>query len=609
MRASERGTIAASDAIEFFGTGQDTLHTDSRTYWLTWGTGRIRRVRAVAAAGNGTSGATSFPYAVTRMDRGMYVASVHNGDRDNFYGAIVMGWPVEQAIAVPHPDLSETGTATVSVLLQGFSSIHAVAVALNGHPLGVPEWTGLSPGAASYTVPASWLAAGENIVRLTGASDEDASAVESIRIDYPHTYDADDALLCASQGGVPQVIRGFPNDRVRLVAVTDPDHARELVGTAQPEGAGFSVWFTAPGEGPRSVLAFTDDRAVAPAAVQANRPSSWRAAANAGAVVMIAHAKFASALEPLRARRAAQHGSAVIVDVEDLYDEFNFGAKSPQAILDFLAAAAGWRVPPRFVLLVGDSTFDPRNFAQDYLEGPIDFDFVPSRLVDTTELETASDDWYTDSDGDGAADLPIGRLPVRTAEEAGTIVAKLLGYEDGPADTSWTRKAVFVSDYRDGDTDFAAHAVQAASALPADFTKIQLAADTLGAGGARSQLLSELGAGAGLAAFFGHASQEMWSASGILFGDDANGLTGPRLPVNGLDDLPDRALPRPVGGVHDQEAPARARRAGRALGLHRLLRAGLAARDGRAVPGSPERHRSEHVRRGRGRGEAGQCRA
>ena len=52
-----------------------------------------------------------------------------------------------------------------------------------------------------------------------------------------------------------------------------------------------------------------------------------------------------------------------VIDVEDLYDEFNFGTKSPAALKDFLQrACALWPVPPRSVLLVGDATFDPRNY-------------------------------------------------------------------------------------------------------------------------------------------------------------------------------------------------------------------------------------------------------
>ncbi len=52
-----------------------------------------------------------------------------------------------------------------------------------------------------------------------------------------------------------------------------------------------------------------------------------------------------------------------VVDIEDVYDEFSYGAHSAQALKDFLTrAATNWTPPPRYVLLVGDASYDPRNY-------------------------------------------------------------------------------------------------------------------------------------------------------------------------------------------------------------------------------------------------------
>ena len=48
-----------------------------------------------------------------------------------------------------------------------------------------------------------------------------------------------------------------------------------------------------------------------------------------------------------------------------------------------------WARSPRFLLLAGDASFDPRNFM-----GMGDMDLVPTKLVDTLYLETSSDDWF-----------------------------------------------------------------------------------------------------------------------------------------------------------------------------------------------------------------------
>jgi hypothetical protein len=101
---------------------------------------------------------------------------------------------------------------------------------------------------------------------------------------------------------------------------------------------------------------------------------------------------------------------------EDLYDEFNFGVRGPEAIRAFLQSAAQWKIRPRWVLLVGDASIDPRNYM-----GIGAFDFVPTKLVPTVYLKTASDDWLADVNGDGVPDFAIGRIPVRTAQDAALV--------------------------------------------------------------------------------------------------------------------------------------------------------------------------------------------
>ena len=52
-----------------------------------------------------------------------------------------------------------------------------------------------------------------------------------------------------------------------------------------------------------------------------------------------------------------------------------------------------------------------------------------TKLLDTFYLETASDDSFVDFNGDGLPEIAVGRLPVRTAQEADTVVSKIVGYE------------------------------------------------------------------------------------------------------------------------------------------------------------------------------------
>jgi len=54
------------------------------------------------------------------------------------------------------------------------------------------------------------------------------------------------------------------------------------------------------------------------------------------------------------------------------------------------------------------------------------------KIVITSELKTASDDWFSDFNDSGFATIATGRLPARTASDMQTIVDKILNYTNGP---------------------------------------------------------------------------------------------------------------------------------------------------------------------------------
>ena len=62
--------------------------------------------------------------------------------------------------------------------------------------------------------------------------------------------------------------------------------------------------------------------------------------------------------------------------------------------------------------------------------------------VDIQLMETASDEWLADFDGDCLSEMALGRLPVRTAVEAPRIIDKLVDYERAPGN----RNILLVSD-------------------------------------------------------------------------------------------------------------------------------------------------------------------
>lgn len=240
---------------------------------------------------------------------------------------------------------------------------------------------------------------------------------------------------------------------------------QELEGQIEPhKGAGFAVTVDVTGSERRTLMAFADAEIKRPASITTNQPSNWRSAKNRADMLIITRRELAASLEPLRALRQSQGLSVAVVDVEDIYDEFiydefNFGEKTSQSLKDFINyAATSWKKRPRFVLLAGDASFDSRNYL-----GFGDNDLVPTRLIDTQYMETASDEWLADFDNDGLAEVAVGRLPVRTAGEASMMVAKIIGYERSRA----SEEVLLVSD-ESGGYDFEGASTRLMPLVPAN---------------------------------------------------------------------------------------------------------------------------------------------
>ena len=100
------------------------------------------------------------------------------------------------------------------------------------------------------------------------------------------------------------------------------------------------------------------------------------------------------------------------------------------------------------MLLLGDASYDPRNFIGTSQPAPL-----PALWTKTSYLWTASDPLLAAVNGDDALpDLAIGRLPAATVEQAQALVAKLLAWEDSGQGLDGA--AALVADNPDGAGDF-----------------------------------------------------------------------------------------------------------------------------------------------------------
>jgi uncharacterized repeat protein (TIGR01451 family) len=535
ITGTRAGAFSAADSIEFYGTGIDTPFSGTRVYWLIHGSQIGKRIPVSGLQNSGGSGAQSFLSSVTLEQRTTYFAALLNGpDADNFFGALVSTEPVDQDLVATHYDATSSLTGQLSVTLQGVSSgqPHSVSVAVNGSAVGVLNFSGQQNYTSTFPVEQGMIQEGTNTVTLTALNGEnDTSLVQSITLQYPHSYTADsDWLQATAAGGENLKIHGFANSQIQVYDITDPLNIVQLAGSVSIDSSAWDITVSVPGSAgaaQHTLVAFSADQISSPSAITYHPASTLLEQQQGAQSIIITHPDFAASAAPLVSLRKSQRQDAALVTVDQLFDAFNYGERSPFALRAYLYfAATEWREKPQSVLLLGDASFDPRGYL-----GLGDFDFVPTRIIETAAFKTASDDWLTDFQETGFATIPTGRIPSRTSDEAALVVSKIVNYEQGGAAGTWTHQALVVADQNVG-VDFTNEAQLANALLPPSLVTTTILADGQAPNVVSQQILDAVNNGVLLVNYTGHGAEEQWSFADLFDDTSAAALTnGGRLPV------------------------------------------------------------------------------
>ncbi|NUN71059.1 MAG: hypothetical protein HUU02_15265, partial [Bacteroidetes bacterium] len=168
-----------------------------------------------------------------------------------------------------------------------------------------------------------------------------------------------------------------------------------------------------------------------------------RSAARKAEYITITHPYFIPSAGPYLSFIGQTYGvTTALVNVHDIYDEFNYGFFSPEPIREFLkAAVTQWQAPkPKTVFLLGKATYDFYGNKTRFFGNPRIENFVPSYG------NPVSDTWFTiwDSTGANIPMLSIGRLPAKNLSEFQIYSLRhqkyvTKGYDD------WNKQYIFFS--------------------------------------------------------------------------------------------------------------------------------------------------------------------
>ena len=302
-------------------------------------------------------------------------------------------------------------------------------------------------------------------MELLGGNDSSPQAwIDYVEGFYPKALRAENGYLRfhtpgGEAGPFEFVLSGFAS-APQVWDVTEPDAVRRL--GVRADGNTFRVQTEVEDpDQPRELVAFVPGggaiRSLGDGEPVANQ--NLHAVAGFPDYVIVVAEAFREAADELAAYRATDGLRPLVVNVEDIYNEFSGGLVDMRAVRDylrFLYDRSGDSDPDlRHALLFGDGHYDFRGIRPN---GDLN-NWVPVYQTDNTFNRIrsyTSDDYYALlDDGEGIwdfntgserVDIGVGRLPVRSLTEAFEMVEKIQRYENPATRGAWRTRSTFVAD-------------------------------------------------------------------------------------------------------------------------------------------------------------------
>lgn len=458
--------VRPDTSVEFFGLrnyGDTTyidIYADTSVYWLTWGgTPGLRFVPQVQSPGSpvqtiGSAQLTRHFEENTGYFQGTtQLEVIQNGTVPG------EGWYWERlfpntTIIIPFLlDNIDQGAGTTSVLRARIFSMtsdgpdvdHHARFWINDSLLGEIMFEGRTGVTFSASLPTTWLRSDTNRIRMTSIPTPTIPNLfyldwfdVTYRRDLRAVGDRLEFISPASSGGGPVEfsVRGFSTSNIEVYDLTG---GRKITGgtiTGDSLG-GFAIAFKDTFSSPRTYVILGNGTAGQTLPLQPKMFSDIRVRPQGADHIIIAHRNFMSFAQQLALHRKNSSNLRVaLVDVQDIYDEFNYGVFDATKIKTFLwYAYQHWLSPaPTSVLLFGDASWDFKK----YLPSSIKTNFVPAYGV------PAGDNWFATFDTTVVPWMNIGRIPVEDSIQAQRTVAKIILYDSYELD-EWNKNFLMIT--------------------------------------------------------------------------------------------------------------------------------------------------------------------
>lgn len=581
------GSFDASDYVLFYGESAHTwrwnapnerfthdfhLYADTNYYFLTIANDPGNRIESVA----------SLPTADVVVPASRKV-HFHELDKENPLksGRHWLGerfeLTSERTYTYASPDVQANGTIRVTVRVAAHADVPTKFIVKNGNnilgSLDLQATNIISKEARYYYVKqATYLldqsaVSTDDSLRITLTYDRNGSNRAEGWLDWMEV-DYDQELNTLNRQSWSFRLAGqTEQDQIASFAIQNGSNAYKIWDISDPTSVqelqyslnGSTMEFNVAAGSDKNFIAFTD---------ASMEPVSHEKIANQNLhgmspvdYLLITHPNFKAQADRLAQFHREHYGrTTAVLYPSDIYNEFSSGKQDVTAIRDFIrmmyVRTAG--TSPGFVNMFGDGSYIFKNVSQNLTNAT---NYVPTYQSrdswDPTDSYT-SDDFFgimdeeegywgenSQTNGDvsyevNKIDIPVGRLPVNTEEEAIQVVDKIINYVTDPEGTGlgqWRNQVVLVADHKEGEGNTHVrqangYSSQIHAANPCiniekifmDNYKMEITAGQEGFPEGREALLASLDEGSLIVNYTGHGGEQAWSNAHIFRNSDIDKL-------------------------------------------------------------------------------------
>jgi hypothetical protein len=541
ITVSTAGTLGGSDFLQFYGSGHRGPYSPTNVYWLA-ASGPGLRMTALDGSTNAEGSLVATYDEVLEYSPDVLYRDFYRPLEDGFdhWFAALLTNEMPTFFSLNTAGRVEGSNSLLVVRLFGLTSYtnavdHLSKTYVNNFLVADFQYDGESDVIVTQLVNIA-LYDGTSTVAIQqfqSGVPNDRAYLDWIQFRFPRYLHAraNTLTFCGRPGANIYFVSGFTTNADLTVLDTSEQAAPVAITNFSTSGSGtnVAVIFRTVTTNARRYSVF------APSAVrtaEAPRRVVFRgltATSQQADYLVVTPYAFREPAYRLLKHRASNGLSVAVAPLEDIYNEFGYGIEDAAPIQQFIGYAFHhWsNPPPRYALLLGEGTYDPRNFLG--AKPPV---HLPVKMGPTPFSWSPRDNWYGAVHGsDNLVDVSIGRIAATSTQQLTRVVNKIMSFER----SSRIRRATLVAD----NDDVASGYYFKAATLKTIYTNLFLAAYSLSqnylndasVSTIRGNIQGTLAGGRHLLTFFGHGAIELWCAENVWNTNDIMALTNTGFPI------------------------------------------------------------------------------